>query len=181
MPFEPWSDAWAEAEASAPPAERECNTLELIHPAFVDEEIGQFSVRAVAETFEDTFFTLEEGAPLNGGESVKFKAIPFMADHPEWEEGKPPEVRISIDGVGRDLSPYIKPASRTRANMRVILRQYLLDDPSAPAYGPLEMVGRDVTVTAQRVDCTIRIDDLTNTKFPSLIYTIRRFKTLRQV
>lgn len=175
---DPWTDAWAEAEVTGTPGVEVYQTLELIHPAFVDAIEGAFSIRAVAETYVDQKFTLEPGAPLNGGEEVDFKAIPFSSDMPEIVEGKTPECTISVDNVGEELEPYIEAAAQMRADMIAILRQYRDDDRSEPCYGPVFFVIKNVTVTGSTVTGTAKIDDLANRKFPSRFYNLGEYKAL---
>jgi hypothetical protein len=175
---DPWTAAWEEAEATAPPGKGTYLTIELIHPAFIEEAVP-FSVRAVSEVGEDVQLTLEVGAPLNSGELVTFKAIPFFAERPEFEEGKTPTSEVSIDNVAREMIPYLENAVSTRANMILLYREWREDDTSAPCYGPIEFVLKRVRVLGSKVTGVAMIDDLVNKKFPNLFYTLNRFPGLR--
>lgn len=123
-------------------------------------------------------FTLEDGAPLNGGQSVLFKAIPFTAERPTFQEGVTPECVISVDNVARELAPYLDAAVIMRADVQTIYREYLSTDTSAPAYGPVTFTLKQVKVAGTQVQGTARIDDLANRKFPKLVYTIEEFPGL---
>lgn len=170
---DPWSAAWEEAEATAPPNVLVHNTLELQHPTF-DQP-----ARVVAGVPDDMNFTLEAGATPNGGESVLFQACEFWAEYPEVAEGKPPECRVSVDNVARLLVPALNNAVATRADLIAIWRQYRSDDLTEPCFGPVQFNVRRVTMTGTRIQGVARIDDLVNKKFPSRVYTIKDFPGLQ--
>jgi hypothetical protein len=175
---DPWTAAWEEAEATAPPEVMIYATLELRHPAFVDEVEGPFAVRAVAGSADDISFTLEVGAPLNGGETVVFQAVPFMAERPTYEEGKTPETKVIVDNIGQEMMPYLELAVLMRADMEATYREYRSDDLSGPCYGPINFVIKRVKATNTRIEGLAYIDDLANRKFPNKVYTLRDFPGL---
>ena len=175
---DPFTEAWEEAEASKPPEVLLYHALELIHPAFVEDGVP-FSVRAVAGISESINFTLEPGAPIDGGLSVEFKPIPFYAEFPEVSEGKTPSSKITVDNVARTVMPYLELAVRMRADMNAIYRQYRSDDLTAPCYGPIQFNVKQVKVTRTKVEGLAQIDDLANRKFPNKVYTINEFPGLR--
>ena len=166
-----WTAAWEEAEASVPPTLLVYHTLELQHPAFIDG-LTPFAVRAVAGDYQDQTFTLEVGASLQGGEAVVFKAIPFYSEMPEVSEGKTPEIKIIVDSVGNEIIPYLENATKVRADMIAIYRQYRSDDLTAPCYGPVQFVIKQVTMKSSTLEGMAKIDDLVNRKFPSRVYTL---------
>lgn len=172
-----WTAAWEEAEASVPPTILVYHTLELQHPAFTDG-VTPFAVRAVAGDYKDQTFTLEVGATLNGGEAVLFKAIPFYSEMPEVSEGKTPEIKITIDSVGEEIIPYLEAATQIRADMISIYRQYRSDDLTAPCYGPVEFLIKQVTLKSSTIEGVAKIDDLVNRKFPSRVYTLTEYPGL---
>lgn len=171
---EPWTEAWQEANTTMPPDVELIPTVELIHPAF-----GSDSIRAVAGYATDQSLTLEIGAPLNSGATVVFKAIPFKAEMPTFEEGKIPEIKITIDNVARELIPYLGSAVRMRADMLMLYREWRSDDLTSPCYGPTQFVLKRVTVNRTSVSGVARIDDLNNQKFPRLVYTLDKFPGLQ--
>lgn len=176
---DPWNDAWAEAEATAPPGVIIYPTLELIHPAFIDPvTLQQITIKCVTGTYTDQTFTLEQGAPVGGGLPVLFKAIPFAAERPTYEEGRTPETLITVDNVAREIIPYLEQAVIMRADVVTIYREYLSDDATQPAYGPVQFVMKQVKVSGTQVQGTAQIDDLANRKFPRLVYTINDFPSL---
>lgn len=173
---DPFTDAWAEAEASVAPVDV-FDTLELQHPAFVDDD-GPFAVRAVNGVHDDQQFSLEDDAPMDAGEEVNFQAIPFFAERSEFSEGKTPECKVTIDGVDDEITPYLEDAVTLRADMIAIYRQYRADDLSAPCYGPIQFVLKQVEVSGTAITGTLKIDDLSNRKFPNKVYTYKEFPGL---
>jgi hypothetical protein len=177
MPAEPWTAAWEEAEASNPPGVDIYHTLELLHPAFVDDGTP-FSIRCVNGTPNDQTFTLEDGAPLDGGEAVVFKAIPFEDDPPEFSEGQTPTCKISVDNVGEEVVPYLEEAVQTRADLQAIYRQYRSDDTTGPCYGPIQFVVKKVTLKSTRLEGQAQLKNLSNYKFPNKVFTYDEFPGL---
>lgn len=175
---DPWTDAWVEAETTAPPTIVIYDTIELIHPAFVN--LGTpFSIRAVGGSPTPVMLTLESGALLDPDTSVEFSAIPFSTEFPEFTDGKTPEVPLVIDNVAREIIPYLETAVQFRADMVAIYRQYRSDDVMGPCYGPITFQVRQVKVSGTRVTGTLRVDNLANKKFPNKVYTIGEFPGLQ--
>ena len=76
MPNTALSEAIKEAYASAPSEQIILHTLELRHPAFVDETGQLVAIRVVRDT-GDLWARLESQAPLQAGERVQFVAMGF--------------------------------------------------------------------------------------------------------
>ncbi len=167
---DPWTEAWEEAQAVN--SEPTYVTLEVQHPAF-DQPL-----RIVGEVTEDVVLTLEPGAIPNGGEAVTFSAIPFRAERPEVGEGQVPQCTIVIDNVARELLPHLQAAAVYRADMIVILREWLVSDPSAPCFGPAQFIVRSVKVFGASVTAVASLDNLGNKKFPTRNYTLAQFPGL---
>jgi hypothetical protein len=175
---DPFTAAWEEAEASVPPGKEPFSTLELQHPAFINEDEEEEPVRIVAGTPDDQLFTIEDGADFNGGEIVKFQACPFYADPPSFAEGKMPEVQVTVDNVARHLIPKLEAAVQINADLVVTFRQYSPDDRTEPCYGPVSFVMRNVVITGASVTGTAQLDNLANSKFPSKVYNATQFPGL---
>ena len=175
---DPWTVAWEEANASVPPDVIIYYTLELRHPAFL-EEGEPVAIRCVTDVFDDMQFTIEDGAVMNGGETVTFLAIPFSADLPELAEKRVPECVITVDNAARHLTPHLEAAVQVQADLICVYREYRSDDTSEPCFGPVEFVMRSVDVNGPIVRGTARLDDLSNTKFPRRNYSIAQFPGLQ--
>ena len=70
------SEALKEAYASAPSETVLLHTLELRHPAFVDDNGNPTAIRIVRDN-KNYICRLEDTAPLNPGEEVEFQALPL--------------------------------------------------------------------------------------------------------
>lgn len=176
---DPWSDAWMEAEATAPPQLEVFPTLEFRHPAFVDAEIGPFALRVVALTTEDQTFGIEDNGVLDAGTNQLFKAVNFASERPEFTEGKTPECSITLDNVAREIVGYLETAVSMRADMECTYREYRSDDLTAPCYGPVTFTIKKVTINGTQVKAIARIEDLANRKFPNKVYTVTEFPALQ--
>ena len=66
-----------------------------------------------------------------------------------------------------------------RANLIAIYREYRSDDVSAPCFGPVEFIVRQVSMTGTRIEGMASIDDLANKKFPSRVYTTKEYPGLQ--
>lgn len=175
---DPWTAAWEEAEATAPPDVQIYSTLELQHPAFLDETDTEIPIRVVADVADSQDFGIEDGATFNGGETATFQAVPFYADRPEFAEGRVPQCQVTVENVGREVSGYLDAAVQVQADLIAIYREYRSDDLTAPCYGPIEFKMRNVTVNGTNVVGTARLDDLANRKFPNKVYSVDEFPGL---
>lgn len=173
----PWNEAWEEAEATAPPHVVLLPTLELRHVAFI-EGGEQIAIRVVNGPADDMEFTLEDNAPMQPGETVLFKAIPFFAERPEVSEGRLPESQVTIDNVAREMIPILEEAVKVRADLIVAYREYRSDDLTAPCYGPVEFKMRKVTMSGATLTGVARLEDLATRKFPARVYTINDYPGL---
>ena len=167
--------AWAEAVAANDAQEVLLVTLELHHPAFIEE--GQPSaVRAVADTV-DHDLKLEDGAPLNGGQRVLFKAIPFAVDEPQIGSIAP-EVTIRMDNVSREIAPFLEAAVSHNEPITVIMRGYLSSDPDTVAHGPFQLNLRQVTRRNAVIEGTMTIARTQDARFLRRIYDMDGFPAL---
>lgn len=173
-----YSEALAAAYATAPEDEVVLDTIELIHPAFVDAD-GPVAVRVVND-HSPLVATLEADAPLNPGETVEFASCYFQFTRPpESESASLPEVEVRVDNVSRVLIPYLDLAKTSRVPITLIWRPYLTSDLTGPHMNPpltltLRNVGGDMNSLTARAGFT----DLANRRFPSMDYTPRTFPGL---
>lgn len=155
-----YSEALSEAQASVKPGQLVYFTLELWHSTF------DVPARVVTGVLNDKQFGIELGADRNPGEMVTFLACPFQADPPEVREGLPPQCRVSIDNVNRELWPKIKAAMLVREYVKVIYREYVDDDLSEPAYGPVEFILKEVQMTGATLVGTATVSNMLSKRFP---------------
>ncbi len=173
---DPWTSAWAEAEAACPIDVMTFLTVELQHPAFL-EAGSPIALRFVLDAV-DRSLGIEAGATFNPSTMQTFSAMTFESTRPDFEQGKVPECKVTFDGVGRQLMPYLNDAITVRADLTLLYREYRSDDVSAPCYGPVEFIVRNTRITGSRVEGTAKLADLANTKFPRRVYTRAEFPAL---
>lgn len=174
-----YSQALAEAYASAPEDEVVLDTLEFRHETFVDSSNNPYAIRVVND-HKPLIATLEAGAVLNAGEAVTFSPCYFEFTRPsESDSGSVPEVTVRVSNVARNLTPYLDKAKDTRALLYLTWRQYLLSDLAAPHIDPpLTLTMREVTITMNDVVGNAGFHDLVNRRFPNREYTSLKFPGL---
>jgi hypothetical protein len=176
-----YKDAIQEAYASAPIEEITVDTIELYHPAFVDD-LGQPSAIRVCLSYENLTLGLEADAILNPGQAVQFLACEFTITLPEVsEDGATPTIQLGIANVSREITKYLELAKQSLIPIKVTYRPYLLSNPSLPQMDPpivLEMSEIDVDVFQATGNATL--EDIHNFPFPYETYNINRFPGLRR-
>lgn len=177
-----WTPAWAEQQATPRADVVELWSVELFHPAFVDELMNGTSIRCVSDN-QDQMLPLEDSALRDPGQTVLFKAVPFEVPWPDAQEGQTPQVRIRIDNVGRELAPYLDAAVLVNAPVTIIFRCHLWSNGGASivaAINPVTLVLRQVTVSEQFVEGTASPADLANLQFLRVIYDVQNYPALTQ-
>jgi len=172
------TQAWAEAAASAPKDEVMLITIELIHPVFV-EGGAPAPIRAVRNT-EDMNFQLEDSAPVGGGQTVLFKAIPFEIDYPRIGN-LGAEATIRLDNINREASRYLEEAVKLNTPIQAIFRGYLASDPNTVGQGPYRLILRSVKRTARQLEGQLAIARPQNMRVMREVYDLLRFPSLLQV
>lgn len=164
----PLADDLKKYLASAPSGVVELRTLELSHP---DSQFGA-PVYLVAD-YRNFIARLETG------KEVTFQACPFRTSSPRLDESGRIERRLEIDNVSADLSKALNRISDLKDPVSVVYRVYLSNDPSGPQKTPVEKtVLTQVVVTAAVISGTATTPDLINRKFPTDLYTAKRFPGL---
>lgn len=176
-----YTEAYQEALASAPKGKPIIDTLELYHPAFLDEANRPTAIR-IAKTYEDWLFKLEAEAIVNGGEWVTFLACEFNVQLPEVaEDGKTPNLQISVGNVSREITRALEQAKSSLIPIKVTYRPYLPTDPSIPQMNPpIVMEMSEVDVDVFQATGTASLEDINNVGYPSQQYTTDRFPGLRR-
>lgn len=171
-------EALKECYASEPVDEFALDTIELIHPAFVDEAGRPTSIRAVLAN-EPWTFGIEIDAPLNAGQMVKFDPIPFQFTQPGFGPDEVPTLNFSISNVSRIVTGYLEQAIEQTDPITVIYRVYSSRDTSSPQIDPvITMELTDAKVGVMQTSGTASLSDVHNYPFPSQLYTPERFPGL---
>lgn len=170
-----FTQGWAEAAATADAAHVSLVTLEIHHSQFIED--GQPApIRAVMNT-EDMIFRLDEEAPLNAGERVLFRAIPFGIDYPRIGKMSV-EAPIWIDNVNREVARYLEPATKVNESVKVIFRGYLSSYPDTVGHGPFRLLLRNVKRKGSRLTGTLTMADPTKLQVMREVYDTQRFPAL---
>ncbi|KAF1005479.1 MAG: hypothetical protein GAK28_03231 [Luteibacter sp.] len=166
-----FSEALKEAYASNPVGDVVMETLEFLHPSFVDENGNPDSLRLVNDG-ADLYATLEASAPHLPGQTVRFMAFAFTAKPPGFESGQTPNLVITVDNVGRELTAQLEAATASQVPVQVIYRIYLITDLSGPQMDPPIMMNMiKASADVMKVQVTATLDDVTNIPFPRRLYT----------
>jgi hypothetical protein len=174
-----WTPEYAINMASDDKTDVAMETLELHHPAFV-EDGQQIAVRAVNQ-LKDKVLTLDLGAPLQPGQAVTFTAIPFLFDFPSFEEGRAPEATVTVDNIGREIDKYLDAAETMYTELVCIYRVYMSSDPTTVAFGPFRFVMREVDTKGASVSGSVTVANAQNLKFLRRLYTSDQFSSLLAV
>src|SRR6478672_6481090 len=125
MPDPSISDALKEAYAVAPDDETILHMLELRHPSFVDEAGNPDSIWLTLNE-EDIAATLEDGAPVKGGETVTFLSFPFQFRLAPIENTAAQELELAIDNVDRRIVENLDLAMASATKIEICYRPYLV-------------------------------------------------------
>ncbi|GAB4387211.1 DUF1833 family protein [Albidovulum sp.] len=178
MPDPALSAALAEAYAAAPADLVVLHTLELRHPAFVDDEGLPTAIRVVRDHV-DLWARLEAGAPLDGGALVRFVAMGFELELPPVDTAPVPEITVTLDNVSREIVRHLDAAATSQDKIEVAYRPYLSTDLEGPQMDPpITLVLTEVEADVFRVTGRARMLDIGNKAFPAETYTASRFPGL---
>lgn len=173
MPDPAMSAAIREAYASAPVGQVIWETLEIWHPSWT------VPIRVVRDRVA-LDARIEATAARNPGEIVTFVPWAFDFVAPDLSRAAPPQARLEIDNVSREIGRQLDAAIMAGDVTLVIWRTYLsghqLDGPEH--LPPVQMELKSVTMGPLRVIATIGFRDLLNASFPALEYEAESFPGL---
>jgi hypothetical protein len=173
-----YEEALKEAYAANPANDVVLDTIEIRHPAFVDDNGNPTAVRVV-RGYDDIVATLEADAPMNAGEAVTFIGAAFNFTLPGFEEGQIPQLQLTLDNVSRELTAHLEQAIGQVAPIEVTYRPYLYSDLSGPQMDPpINMLLTTVTVDVFQVTGTATLNDVHNWGFPNRSYDLTSFPGL---
>ncbi|MEG3639272.1 DUF1833 family protein [Magnetococcus sp. PR-3] len=178
MPDDRLSQAIREAYASAPADVVILHTLEIRHPAFVDDEGVPTAIRVVRD-YVDLTAKLESSAPLNPGEPVTFIALAFNLELPPVESTPMPEIVVTLDNVSGEIMKHLDRAVQTMDPIEITYRPYLSTDLEGPQMDPpLTLTITEVEADMLQVRARARMMDIGNKAFPAATYSASRFPGL---
>ncbi len=178
MPDPALEQAIREAYASAPADTVILHTLELRHPAFVDDDGAPTAIRVVRD-HADFDARLEADAPLHAGEMVRFVALGFELEQPPVDTAPVPEIAVTLDNVSREIVRHLDAAATSLERIEVTYRPYLSTDLEGPQMDPpITLTLTEVEVDVFRATGRARMLDIGNKAFPGDLYTATRFPGL---
>lgn len=184
-----YGEALEEAYVNAPSDDVILHTMEFRHPAFIENGIP-IAVRVVTDPGDQLVLSdpevygielkLEDDAPMNPGEIVKFISCMFDFTLPGANETALPEVEISLDNVSREIGQYLDAAAGERATLELTYREYLASDLLAPQFILNGLSVSKVRSNIFRVIGSASFVDLLNSSFPKKLYRPTEFRGLIQ-
>lgn len=172
------SDAMLEAYASAPTDSYILHTIEIIHPAFVDELSNPDSIRIVIDT-PDIDLQLEDDHPLWPAGTKTFKYLAMTVSEPSQEDGRFGEMPFALDNVPQLYRKWIDGMTSFRAKAELIYREWLCTrNETTGVITPLGQPDRvqsglsawSLKVTLGRIEGTASYRDPLNESFPRTVF-----------
>lgn len=165
------SAAMQQAYASSP-SDDIISTVELNHAAFAEP------LRLVTGQDKPLTATLELEAPFNPGQAVTFTAVAFAIQPPGHTANGPTPATVKIDNVSGQIAAILRQAISSNAAVRVIYREYVASDLSAPGQVIRDLKLRRVTVTGSTAAGEIGYEEMQSKAFPRQTYDKARFPAL---
>ncbi len=206
MPDPALEQAIREAYASAPADTVILHTLELRHPAFVDDDGNASAIRVVrnfadADRWQDLggaearaaldalpeetrdqvglVARLEADAPMDAGRMAVFIALGFELELPPIDTAPVPEIAVTLDNVGREIVRHLDAAATSHEIIEVTYRPYLSTDLEGPQMDPpITLTMTEIEIDVFRATGRARMLDIGNKAFPADLYTAKRFPGL---
>lgn len=172
------SDAVLEAYASAPADSYVLHTIELIHPAFVDESAQPDSIRIVLDT-PDISLQLENDHPLWPAGTKLFTNLGMTFSEPSQEDGRFGEMQFALDNIPQLYRKWVDGLTAFRAKSELIYREWLCTrDEGTGAITPLGQPDRITTglsarglrVTLGRIEGVATFQDPLGETFPTTVF-----------
>lgn len=179
MPDPTYTDALAEAIALAPADDVVIDTLEIRHETFVDDDGNPDSIW-ITTNGEDVEARIEAGAPLKGGQTVRFLSFPFKFKLGRIEPGAGAELTIEIDGVDRRIIEALDRAIVEPTKIIMVYRVFLSSDleDGPQRLPPDSFVLSECDTNVTKVVGRARIEiDMTG-PFPRYLYTANEYPGL---
>lgn len=174
-----YTDALAEAIAMAPAEEVIIDTLEIRHETFVDDDGNPDSIWLTTNA-EDVLAAIEPGAPLKGGQLVRFLSFPFKFKLGRIEPGTGAELTIEIDGVDRRIIEALDRAIVEPTKIVMVYRVFLSSDleDGPQRLPPDAYVLSECETNVTKVVGRARVElDMTG-PFPRYLYTANEYPGL---
>lgn len=161
-----FQDAIKEAFAIAPVNKVIYHTLEIKQDGVQDPIYIVQAREGIVATDED-------------GNERSFKPVGFEFSLPPANEEGFRSLNIAIDNINRQASDFINKAKENETTVEIIYRPFLSDDLTRPQMDPpLVLYLKEAQATDFQVVGRATFMDVVNKKFPSELYTRKRFPSL---
>ena len=164
---------WNKFLASAPESEQEFRCIEFYHSYFT-------SVVRIVNKFTDKYFTLEDTAPRNPNESVKFDSLFLKVEEPEENKDGESALNINLGGIGNLVQDQLDliDGDGFLEQIQCIYRKYYSGDLSEPVKVLYLDVSSVIFAGYESVKMIAEDSDLIN-KNSGERYTLSRFPQLK--
>ena len=165
------TEALKEAYAMTPTDTVFLETLEFSHPNIS----GNLRFVAGYENIEVWL----EGEDDQVDDPTVFEAGAFAMTLPQAGKDGLQDLQISVDNVDRRIGEFCRMAANFNDPVQITYRPYLSTDLTVPQMDPpLILFLKEVSITQYQVTGRASFMDIVNRKFPSQLYTRRRFPSL---
>jgi hypothetical protein len=149
------------------------HTLELMHPTFTEP------IRVVRDR-RLIVARLENSAPYNAGQMVAFQAFAFDFSKPEVTPSGIPQMTITMDNVGRELTANIELSLESGQPIKAIYREYILSDLIGGPQNdpPITLDILNISCTPFTVTATAGFPQMVNKRFPTLAFSAEDYPGL---
>jgi len=122
---------------------------------------------------------LEADAPADPGCEVTFLPYAFDFQRPEVGPNGAPQMPITIDNVGREITVALENAVASTTPVEITYREYLANDLTGPQNDPpIHLELKTVSANVFQVSAVAGFPDRATRKFPTLEYTAEDFPGL---
>jgi hypothetical protein len=149
------------------------HTLELRHSSFTEP------IRVVRDR-ANLIARLENTAPLNPGEVVLFIPFSFDFSKPEVLPGGIPQLTITIDNVGREVTANVELSLESTEPIKATYREYLGSDLLGGPQNdpPMHMDILSISCTPFVVTATAGFPQMVNKRFPTQAFSAEDYPGL---
>ena len=170
-------NALEQAYASADINKIPIQTIELLHPTFVDLASDNDTIRYVStlNITRPVLCKLEDDAPVDAGKIVQFSPAPITIKRPEKSNKGYADLGITIGVTSLEIERALDAVSEHSDPLRCYWRIYVLDPGtgviSGPQNQPFEWTLYGSTTKRGELSATASLADIVNRPFPRLLYT----------
>lgn len=159
----------------------------FVDSASTDEEFTEALVEALGGLSQEgtgaSLYLIQDRAgrtlTLEDDTTHDFEPVGFRFNLPSVGVNGVQELTVSIDNVDRRITDFVNTVKGSNIPVTLRYRPYLSNDNTQPQINPpLTLFMRDMVISAYEVSGRATFADVINRKFPSELYTRKRFPSL---